>query len=80
MRSHNIIENEGKLISFVAKKFEAGELDNDALLQLFKVMGSYLNLMTISDYAKANNLTYQGVKSCRRVESIFGVRFVVEND
>lgn len=75
-----IKENTDKLVNFVATKFEQGELNNDSLIELFKVMGQYLNLQTISDYAKANGLSYQGAKTCRHVEEIFGVRFVVEND
>ncbi len=74
-----IRDNSDKLINFVAAKFEAGELDNQSLVELFKSIGPYLNLMTISDYAKANGLSYEGVKKCRQVEKIFGVRFVVDN-
>jgi len=80
MRSPEIIEKQNKLIAFVANKFQSGELDNEALVELFKAMGSYLNLMTISDYAKANNMSYQGVSSCRKIETIFGVKFVIDND
>lgn len=80
MENVKIRQNTEKLIKFVADKFQAGELDNESLVELFKVMGSYLNLMTISDYAKANGLSYEGVKKCRQVEKIFGVRFVVENE
>ncbi len=80
MRNPLIVSNQEKLIAFVATKFEAGELDNEALVELFKSMGSYLNLKTISDYAKSNNISYQGVKTCRQVEEIFGVKFVIENE
>lgn len=79
MENAKIRENTDKLIKFVATKFEQGELNNDSLLELFKVMGCYLNLKTIPDYAKANKLSYQGVKSCRQVEEIFGVKFVIDN-
>ena len=72
--------NTDKLIHFVATKFESGELDNDSLVELFKAMGAYLNLKTIAEYARVNGMTYEGVKKCRQVEKIFGVRFVVEND
>lgn len=75
-----IKENTDKLIHFVATKFEAGELDNQSLVELFKSMGDYLNLMTIPDYAKANGMSYEGVKKCRTIEKIFGVRFVIDND
>lgn len=74
-----IKENTDKLIRFVAQKFESGELDNQSLVELFKVMGMYLNLMTISNYAKTNGLSYEGVKKCRTIEKIFGVKFVIDN-
>ncbi len=72
--------NTHKLITFVATKFEAGELDNNSLVELFKSMGSYMNLETIPDYAKRNKMSYEGVKRFRKVETIFNVKFVIEND
>lgn len=80
METTDIKVNTDKLLKFVQEKFVKGELNNDSLLELFKVMGQYLNLRTISDYAKQHNLSYQGTKSCRRVEEIFGVKFVVDNE
>jgi hypothetical protein len=80
MENAKIKENTQKLIDFVAQKFEANELNNESLVELFKAMGAYLNLMTIPDYAKANGLSYEGVKKCRNVQEIFGVRFVIDND
>lgn len=75
-----IQENTSKLIDFVGKKFEAGELDNNSLVELFKATGSYLNLETISDYSRRTGMSYEGVKKGRRIEEIYGVRFVIDND
>lgn len=80
MENAKIRENTDKLIKFVAQKFESNELDNESLVELFKVMGTYLNLQTIPDYAKSNGMSYEGVKKCRNIQEIFGVRFVVDND
>ena len=80
MEKPDIKANTDKLIHFVQDKFIKGELDNNSLLELFKVMGAYLNLRTIPDYADQHNLSYQGVKSCRRIEEIFGVKFVIDNE
>lgn len=41
MEKPDIKANTDKLIHFVALKFESGELDNNSLLELFKVMGCY---------------------------------------
>lgn len=80
MQTFEIKQNTDKLINFVSAKFENGELDNESILELFKVMGKYLNLQTIQAYANENNLTYQGVKVGRKIETIFGVKFVIENE
>lgn len=80
METPNIKENTSKLLHFVATKFEAGELDNNSLVELFKLMGMYLNLKTIPDYAKANKMSYEGVKRFRKIEEIFGVKFVIDNE
>lgn len=80
MQTTEIKQNTDKLINFVATKFENNELDNESLLELFKVMGKYLNLQTIQSYADENKMSYQGVKVGRKIETIFGVKFVIEND
>ena len=79
MEQAKIQENTSKLIDFISRKFEAGELDNNSLVEIFKANGRYLNLETISDYAKRIGLSYQGVKSCRKIEEIYNVKFVIDN-
>lgn len=73
-------ENTKKLIEFISRKFETGELDNNSLVEVFKANGRYLNLMTISDYAKHFKMSYEGVKKFRNIETIHGVKFVIDND
>lgn len=58
-------ENTSKLLKFVSEKFEANELTNSSLLQLIELCGNYLNLCTISEYAKQNKMSYNGVKHHR---------------
>ena len=57
-----------------------GELSNECLVQIIELAGGYLNLQTISEYAKENNLSYNGVKKCRNIVNLFGCKFVVDND
>ena len=73
-------ENTTKLLKFVAEKFEKGELENDSLVQLIELAGMYLNLKTIPDYAKENNLNYNGVKNNRNIKIIFNQKFVIDNN
>ena len=72
-------ENTKKLINFIGDKLHKGELDNDSLVQLFELIGDYSNLMTISDYAKYHNLSYNGVKKNRKIINLFGTKFVIDN-
>lgn len=76
----DIQQNTFKLLSFVGNKFEVGELDNESLVQLIEQAALYLNLMTIPKYAEHNRITYNGVKKCRNVREIIGVKFVIDND
>jgi len=79
MEPSQIQSNTDKLIKFVSEKFEAGELDNSSLIEFIQLSGNYLNLMTISDYARENKLSYEGVKKCRHIKIIFGIKFVIDN-
>jgi hypothetical protein len=73
-------ENTDKLLRFVSEKFETGELDNDSLVQLIELAGAYLNIETIPNYAKRNKLSYNGAKKHRKLQTLFNVKFVIDND
>ena len=75
-----IDDNTRKLIEFIASKYEAGELNNNSLVQIIELAGQYLNLKTISDYAKANRISYNGAKKYRRNISLFNVKFIIDNE
>lgn len=76
----DIQANTNKLLQFVGNKFENGELNNESLVQLIEQCFSYLNAETLPNYAKINNLSYNGVKKCRNIVTIRNVKFVIEND
>jgi hypothetical protein len=80
MENLKIRQNTDKLLKFVNDKFMENELDNTSLVELIELAGGYLNLKTPAEYARANNLSYQGVVKCHRIEVILGVKFVIEND
>lgn len=54
-------------------------LSNTDLIDIIETAGSYLNLMTISDYAKENNISYNGAKHFREHLELFWVKFIVDN-
>jgi hypothetical protein len=45
-----------KLEKFIYDKFNQNELSNEDLVQIIELCGLLLNLQTISDYAKENNM------------------------
>lgn len=62
-----------------------GELQNDDLLAITSNICTFFNLVTISDYARNEGITYNGVKS--RIEAgkikeviFFGAKFVIDNE
>ena len=75
-----ITANGQKLINFLDQKMHAGDFENNDLVQFIEVVGNYLGLQTISDYAKENKLSYNGVRDHRNIQTIFNVKFVIDND
>ena len=73
-------ENTNKLLNFVSTKFQNNELDNNSLLKLIELCGSYLNLQTIPNYAKENNISYNGVKNHREIVVLFDTKYVINNE
>ena len=79
MKTLEITDKGKKLCDFVTEKTMQGDLSNNDLIQLIEVAGAFLNLQTIPDYAKAKNLSYNGVKNHREIIEIFNVKFVIDN-
>lgn len=69
-----------KIQEHLSIRIENGELTNDELVQLIEHIGNYLNLETISNYAKINNMSYNGVKKFRNIKTIFNTKFVIDNE
>ena len=64
----------------LSERIEKGDLTNDDLVQLIEHIGSYLNLATIPNYAKQNNMSYNGVKKFRTIKTILKTKYVIDND
>ena len=66
----------------IHKYHEMNPSDVDFLVQIIEFAGSYLNLMTVSDYADNANITYQAADKNtkrRQVRKIFNVKWVIDN-
>lgn len=76
-------KKEKDIINRIEDLILEGELSNDFLVQNIILSGSYLNLMTISDYAKRYNMQYSAAKkpyNGRRIEKFFNVNFIIDNE
>ena len=74
--------NTEKLKDFIVDKFINDELDNESLVQIIELCGDYLNLKTISAYAKERKMNYNAAKkpyNGRSIRTLFGVKFVIDN-
>ena len=56
------------------------KLENSELVQIIELCADFLNLETISNYAKNNGMSYNGVKKCRNIIIIKGIKFVIDNE
>ena len=66
-----------KIEEYVYKTLCKDELD---IVQLFERLNVFANLKTISQYAKDNNKSYNGIKNHRKIITLFGVKFVLDNE
>lgn len=76
----NLTNNDKALLEWLEKKMQSGELSNNGLVQFIELTGRFLNLETISDYARKHKMSYNGVKNHRQTVVLFGVTFVIDND
>lgn len=71
-----------KVINHIGQRVQNNELSDSDLIELVDHIGThFLGLKTISQKAKELNTDYNNVK-CSRIEkvSLFGVKFVIDND
>jgi len=74
-----ISEYEKLSLNKLGESIQRGKWSSDGLVQLIELAGDFLNLQTIPDYAKSNNLSYNGVKKSRTIRKIHNVKFVIDN-
>ena len=73
-----ITDKEKLMLERLEKLIHTKGVSSEFLVQLFELSGTYINISTISDYAKDHNLSYNGVKKFRNIKELFGVKFVIE--
>ena len=73
-------ENELIAIEKFIKMVQEKGVSDEFLVQICELSGSYLNLKTISDYAKYNKMSYNGVKKFRKTVKLFNTKYIIDND
>jgi len=61
--------------------YEAGAITDADLVQIIEQAAQYLNLQTLTNYAKSNKLSYNGAKKQRLNSVTIGsVKFIINNE
>lgn len=68
-----------KIEEYIYKSILKKELKEIDLVQLIERINTYLNLKTISQYAKDNNISYNGAKKHREIIKLFSCKFIADN-
>ena len=63
------------------QNYENGSVSDDDLVQLIELASNYLNLKTITNYAKANKITYNGALKRKLNKVIIDSQiFIIDNE
>ena len=70
-----------ELQSKLFENYQAGAISDGQLVQIFEQISCYLNLKTITNYAKSNKITYNGAlkRKLRKIE-IDKITFIIDNE
>ena len=66
----------------IHKGLHLGVLQNKDLVEIIELCGNYLNLKTVSDYKRDNNISYQGARKdtkTRRNIVLFDTKYIIDN-
>lgn len=66
-----------KIEEYIYKSMQTDGLD---VVQVFERLAPYANLKTIQKYATDNKMSYNGAKNNRNITTLFGVKFIADND
>lgn len=78
-----LTDYEASSLQRLSESIYNGRWSNDGLVQLIELAGSALNLTTIADYAKQNDMEYQGARKntkYRENKTIFNTKYVIDNN
>lgn len=73
-----LTEKEKLMLVRLEKLIYTKGVSREFLVQVFELSGTYANIQTISNYAKQNNMSYNGVKNYRNIIELFDTKFVID--
>lgn len=69
------------ILNIISERVSNNSITNDELVEIIELCGSYLNIKTVSSYAKHKGISYQGaLKGGRKTVLVFGVKMIIENE
>lgn len=71
-------DKELNIINRIGELIVNGELNTEAQVKIIELVNQFLDLKTISNFARENKMSYNGVKNFRKHIKIGGVKFIVE--
>lgn len=71
-----LTDKENNILNRLEELAFKGQISKDCMVQIIELFGSYLNLETISNCAKREGKSYNGVLKTRKPITVFGVKFV----
>lgn len=65
----------------IFSNYENGAVSDEQLVQTIELAAMHLNLRTVTNYAKSNNITYNGAlkRKLRKIE-IDKITFIIDNE
>ena len=72
-----LTDYESKSLENFEKAIIAGKFSTECLVQFFELAGQYLNVCSPAQYARINNLSYNGVKNNRKIRTLNKIKYLV---
>lgn len=73
-------EYERESLKKLGESIHERKWSNDGLVQLIELVGTFLNLKSIQQYANDKGKTYNGIKKAKKARIILGHRFITDNE
>ena len=74
-----LTEYESKSLENFEKAIVNGKFSTECLVHFFELAGQYLNVCSPSEFARRNNLSYNGVKKNRKIRTLNKIKFLVDD-